>query len=87
MFKYGMRLTQEEWTALTDGIGEGKVALRKIKHANVLSSSLRMDPVGAMRKPLPPSTSEPARSAASDIALSRPAWGRGCNARSATPAA
>ncbi len=36
MVKYSVRLTEEERTALTEVIGNGKAAARKIKHANVL---------------------------------------------------
>jgi hypothetical protein len=36
MVKYVVRLTDEERTALTQTIGTGKAAARKIQHANVL---------------------------------------------------
>ena len=36
MVKYVVRLTEEERTALTEVVGKGKAAARKIKHANVL---------------------------------------------------
>jgi hypothetical protein len=43
MVKYVVRLTEEERTALTEVIGKGKAAARKIKHANVL---LKLDAGG-----------------------------------------
>ena len=43
MIKYVVRLTEEERTALTEVIGKGKAAARKIKHANVL---LKLDANG-----------------------------------------
>ncbi|RKT47417.1 helix-turn-helix domain-containing protein [Thiocapsa rosea] len=43
MIKYVVRLTEEERTALTEVIGKGKAAARKIKHANVL---LKLDADG-----------------------------------------
>jgi len=43
MIKYVVRLTEAERTALTEVIGKGKAAARKIKHANVL---LKLDADG-----------------------------------------
>jgi hypothetical protein len=42
--KYVVRLTEEERVVLTDLVGKGKAAARKIKHANVL---LKLDAAGA----------------------------------------
>jgi transposase len=43
MLRYIVRLTEEERTALTEVLGKGKAAARKIKHANVL---LKLDADG-----------------------------------------
>jgi hypothetical protein len=43
MIEYVVRLTEEERTALTEVIGKGKAAARKINHANVL---LKLDADG-----------------------------------------
>jgi transposase len=43
MVKYVVRLTEEERASLTELVGKGKAAARKIKHANVL---LKIDAAG-----------------------------------------
>ncbi len=44
MVKSVVRLTEEERAALTEVIGKGKAAARKIKHANVLLKLMRRGP-------------------------------------------